>query len=111
LLILLIAVGFFTLIERKVLAFVMNRLGPNKPSLLGLFVPFADALKLLTKPFIIPRGSSYFLLYFACILLFVVPAVLWAFVPLSSSSWSWSFVALSILVWISLSVFGLLSAG
>jgi len=111
LLLLLIAVGFFTLIERKVLAFVMNRKGPNKPSLIGLFVPFADAIKLLTKPFIAPCRSSYFSLYFACILLFILPAVLWVFVPLFSSAWSWSLVALSILVWISLSVFGLLSAG
>jgi len=34
-LLLLIAVGFFTLLERKVLGYIMLRRGPNKPSYAG----------------------------------------------------------------------------
>ena len=58
----LVAVGFFTLIERKVLSYIILRKGPNKPSLLGIFTPFADALKLFGKFFVIPSSSVSLLL-------------------------------------------------
>ena len=76
LLLLLISVAYFTLLERKVLGYLILRRGPNKPSFLGLLVPFGDALKLLTKPFITPRSSSPLLTRFACFLIFTVPSVL-----------------------------------
>jgi len=76
LLLLLISVAFFTLLERKVLGYIMLRRGPNKPSYLGLFIPFADALKLLTKAFVLTTSSRPFLIKFACFLMFAVPSVL-----------------------------------
>lgn len=76
LLLLLVSVAFFTLIERKVLGYIMLRRGPNKPSVAGIFVPFADALKLLSKPIIITSSSSPFLTRFACFLIFVIPRLL-----------------------------------
>jgi len=98
LLLLLVAVAFFTLLERKVLAYIILRRGPNKPSFTGLFVPFADALKLLSKPFIKPALGNTFLVCFACFLFFVIPSILWCFVPFSSSHWDWSHSLLGILV-------------
>merc|ERR1712212_807521 len=108
---LLIAVGFFTLLERKFLAYLMLRKGPNKPSLLGIIVPFADALKLLTKLIVLPSQCSSGLIVFACLLGFLIPCSLWLFAQPPSSFLSFNYCLLSILCWISLSVHSVLSAG
>jgi len=97
-LLLFVAVGFFTLLERKVLALLMLRVGPAKPSFSGLLVPFADALKLLAKHFITPLTGSKCLMYFSCLLGLLVPTSLWLFVSLPSAHWWCTFTVLSILV-------------
>jgi NADH-quinone oxidoreductase subunit H len=65
---LLIAVAFFTLAERKVMAGIQHRRGPNVVGFSGILQPFADGLKLICKEILIPRKSSRVLFLMAPII-------------------------------------------
>ena len=62
---LLIVVAFFTLIERKIMASIQRRRGPNVVGIWGVLQPFADALKLIIKEIIVPNKANKFLFIFA----------------------------------------------
>lgn len=59
-LVLTMVVASITLLERKVLALVQRRVGPNYVGYKGRLQYIADALKLLVKGVTVPSGSSYF---------------------------------------------------
>ena len=66
---------YLTWIERKIIARMQNRLGPNRVGLYGLAQPLADGLKMLIKEDIVPRGADR-LLHLVAPILAVVPAIL-----------------------------------
>lgn len=75
-------------LERKVVADVQIRLGPNRLGPLGVLQPLADALKLMFKEDIIPAGIDKFIYYLAP-LLSIVPALLAAAViPFGPAKWA-----------------------
>ena len=77
----LICVAFLVYSERKVLALIQLRRGPNIVGPFGLLQSFADALKLLTKENIIPSGSNKFVFLLAPIITMVLSLAGWAVIP------------------------------
>jgi NADH-quinone oxidoreductase subunit H len=78
---LLIAVAYLTYVERKVLAAMQLRRGPNVVGWFGLLQPFADGLKLLFKETVIPSGASRVVFVAAPMLTFVLSLIAWAVIP------------------------------
>ncbi|HZT20705.1 MAG TPA: NADH-quinone oxidoreductase subunit NuoH [Dongiaceae bacterium] len=78
---LLIAIAYLTYAERKVLAAMQLRLGPNVVGPFGLLQPFADGLKLLHKETIIPSGANRVVFVAAPMVTFVLALVAWAVIP------------------------------
>jgi len=60
-----------TLLERKVLASIQRRRGPNAIGIFGILQPIADAIKLLAKESVIPSSSNYLIFIFSPISIFI----------------------------------------
>ena len=54
----LLIVAFYTLVERKVIAGIQRRRGPNVVGIWGVLQPIADAVKLINKEVIIPTKAN-----------------------------------------------------
>lgn len=78
---LILGVAYLTLAERKVIAAMQLRVGPNRVGPFGLLQPIADGIKLLHKEIIVPDSSDKLLFVFAPILTFSLSLAAWAVVP------------------------------
>lgn len=82
----LIAIAFYTLIERKFLGYFQLRKGPNKVGLMGIPQPFADAIKLFVKEQSTPISSNRSPFMAAPILGLILTLILWAIYPHSNTA-------------------------
>jgi NADH-quinone oxidoreductase subunit H len=110
---LLIGVAYATYAERKVLAAMQMRRGPNVVGPFGLLQAFADAGKMLMKETIIPTGANRALFLFAPMLTFVLAMIAWAVIPVNNG-WAIADINVGILYLFaisSLGVYGIIIAG
>src|SRR5579871_632304 len=87
---LLTAFAYLTLIERRVVAFIQTRLGPNRAGPFGLLQPLADALKMIFKEQIIPTKARVLTFLIAPLISIVVALSAFAVVPLGGRWLGWN---------------------
>lgn len=83
---LLIAVAYLTLAERKTLASMQLRKGPNVVGVYGLLQPLADGVKLFSKETILPTHSNLPIFIIAPILGLFLALLSWAVIPYSTTA-------------------------
>ena len=78
---LILSIAFLTLYERKVLAAMQRRRGPNVVGIFGFLQAFADGIKLILKESINPSSSNYIIFLLSPILIFTLSLFGWVVVP------------------------------
>ena len=78
----MIFIAYLTFFERKVIGAIQLRKGPNVVGPLGLFQPFADGIKLLTKETIFPEKSNKLIFILSPIITFTLALLAWAVIPI-----------------------------
>jgi NADH-quinone oxidoreductase subunit H len=109
----IVAAGISSLLERKVFASVQRRQGPAVVGFGGIYQFIADGVKLLLKEVISPYPSTYVTFILAPMLVFIVAMLGWVFIP---NDFGYVFVDLELnalwsFTFSSLGVYGLILAG
>jgi len=109
----LLAVAFMTIIERKQLAAMQRRVGPNTVGYYGLLQPFSDALKLILKETVIPAQSNKILFYLSPVFTLIFSLLGWGVIPFGQGLVisDFSLGILYTLALSSLGIYGILFAG
>lgn len=109
----LLSIAFLTVIERKVIASIQRRIGPNVVGHYAILQPFADALKLLIKEQVIPSQAMKGLFFIAPIITLIFSLLGFGVIPFGPglSLTDFSLGILYSLAFSSLSVYGTLFAG
>lgn len=109
----LIMVAYLTYAERKILAAMQLRKGPNVVGPFGLLQPFADAIKMLMKETVIPSGANPILFFIGPMLTFMLAMLAWAVIPVNDG-WAIANINVGVLYLFaisSLGVYGIVIAG
>jgi NADH-quinone oxidoreductase subunit H len=110
---LLIAMAYLTYMERKVIAAMQLRKGPNVVGPFGLLQPFADGIKLLFKETVIPTGANPGVFIAAPMITFSLSLMAWAVIPFDAG-WVLADINVGVLYLFaisSLGVYGIIMAG
>jgi NADH-quinone oxidoreductase subunit H len=110
---LILGVAYFTYWERKILAWMHARVGPNRVGWKGVLQPFADVIKMLLKEIVLPSKANKFLFLTAPVLSLVPAFAVWAVVPMSDTFVIADIDAglLYVLALTSLGIYGVILAG
>ena len=107
----IVSVGFFTLLERNIIGLIHIRKGPNKLGFIGLFQPFRDGAKLFLKEQFFPINSN-FIIYYVCPSLGLIQSLfLWLLFPYYINTINFDFGFLLFLCISSLGVYSLIVCG
>jgi len=109
----LVSVAYLTYFERKVIASMQLRKGPNVVGPFGLLQPFADGIKLLLKETIVPSSANRVVFLLAPMVTFTLSLVAWAVIPFDDG-WVLADINVGILYLFaisSLGVYGIIMAG
>jgi NADH-ubiquinone oxidoreductase chain 1 len=109
----LLTVAFVTVAERKTMASMQRRLGPNIVGYYGLLQAFADALKLLLKEYVSPTQANIILFFLGPIITLIFSLLGYAVIPYGPglAIWDFNLGILYMLAVSSLSTYGILLAG
>ncbi|AFM82512.1 NADH dehydrogenase subunit 1 (mitochondrion) [Aspergillus oryzae 3.042] len=109
----LLSVAFVTIAERKTMASMQRRLGPNVVGYYGLLQAFADALKLLLKEYVAPTQANIILFFLGPIITLIFSLLGYLTVPFGSGLFisDYSLGLLYMLAVSSLATYGILLAG
>jgi NADH-ubiquinone oxidoreductase chain 1 len=77
----LLAIAYVTIAERKTMASMQRRLGPNIVGYYGLLQAFADALKLLLKEYVAPTQSNIILFFLGPVITLIFALLGYAVIP------------------------------
>nr|YP_010411928.1 NADH dehydrogenase subunit 1 [Notostomum cyclostomum]URP31062.1 NADH dehydrogenase subunit 1 [Notostomum cyclostomum] len=107
----LMAMAFYTLVERKLLGYFQLRKGPNKVIFMGLPQPLADAAKLFLKEQYSPMSSNKMSFILSPILALFLSLMMWATYPHLNQSFWMQFGVLYILCVSAMNVYATLISG